>query len=394
MHNNTHKLPDPMPEPSVRHYVAGGTEHGGGIGRLIGYILASHPQNSHDHRVTDTRGPRWDKLRSPFILWGAMALMIKDRLVAPGRVHHLHIAGRGSTARKLVLGACARTLGCTHVLHLHDFDYAADFLRRPIWQRRAIRALFRGADRVIVLGERDRATATELLGVPPRSIGVLHNAVPDPQQGRDALAKTQATAPQADPQGTPCKIVFLGQLGPRKGVPELLSALAHPNMQSLNWSAVLAGDGPVDEYHAEAERLGLLDRVSLPGWLGSAETRALCERSDILVLPSHGEGMAMAVLEGLAHGLAVVTTRVGAHEEILRDWETCLFVPVGDVEALANALGNLVAHPEMRAKLAQAGRAHYLNALSIDAYVGKLDALHRSVSQGALHGVPTQRGAA
>ncbi len=378
-----------MPEPSVRHYVAGGTEHGGGIGRLIGYILASQSQGTHDHRVTDTRGARWDKLRSPPVLWTAMTLMIKDRLLAPGRVHHLHIAGRGSTSRKLILGGLARGLGCTHVLHLHDFDYAADFLRRPNWQRRAIRTLFRGADRVIVLGERDRSTATDLLGVPPRSIGVLHNAVPDPQQ--DASDVASADLP---PANAPTRIVFLGQLGPRKGVPELLGALAHPSMQSLHWSAVLAGDGPVDHYSAEAARLGLSERVTLPGWLSSAQTRTLCESSDILVLPSHGEGMAMAVLEGLAHGLAVVTTRVGAHEEILCDGKTCLFVPVGDVAALAHALSDLISNPEKRAQIAQAGRAQYLNALSIEAYVGKLDALLQSVSQGALQGAPTQRGTA
>jgi glycosyltransferase involved in cell wall biosynthesis len=382
-----HKRPKPTPDPSVRHYVAGGTEHGGGIGRLIGYILASQSQGTHAHRVTDTRGERWDKLRSPPVLWTAMALMMKDRLIAPGRVHHLHIAGRGSTTRKLILGGLARGMGCTHVLHLHDFDYAADFLRRPNWQRRAIRRLFRGADRVIVLGERDRSTAIDLLGVPPRSIGVLHNAVPDPQQGVSAPADLPAA-------NSPTRIVFLGQLGPRKGVPELLEALAHPTLQSLNWSAVLAGDGPVDHYAAEATRLGVSDRVTLPGWLSGAQTRTLCESSDILVLPSHGEGMAMAVLEGLAHGLAVVTTRVGAHEEILRDGETCLFVPVGDVAALALALSDLISNPEKRAQIAQAGRAQYLNALSIEAYVGKLDALHHSVSQGALQGAPSQRGTA
>ena len=374
-----------MPEPSVRHYVAGGTEHGGGIGRLIGYILTAQPQSAHDHLVTDTRGARWSKLRSPPLLWAAMAVMVKDRLLAPDRVHHLHIAGRGSTARKVILGGLARGLGCTHVLHLHDFDYASDFLRRPPWQRRAIRALFRGADRVIVLGERDRSTASDLLGVPARSISVLHNAVPDPRQSGNATLAP--AAPDA-----PARIVFLGQLGPRKGVPELLNALSHPAMASLNWTAVVAGDGPVDHYRAEAAQLGLSDRVTLPGWLDRAQTRALSESSDILALPSHAEGMAMAVLEGLAHGLAVVTTRVGAHEEILHDEETCRFVPVGDVEALARALADLVAHPETRAQLAMAGRDQYRNALSIAAYIGKLDAVHRSVSRGALRGASAQRG--
>ena len=384
MRKTNHQPAIQTPLPSVRHYVAGGTEHGGGIGRLIGYILTAQPKSAHHHHVSDTRGARWSKLSSPPRLWAAMAVMAKDRLLAPGRVHHLHIAGRGSTLRKLVLGTLARGLGCTHVLHLHDFDYASDFLRRPLWQRRAIIALFRGADRVLVLGERDRATASDLLGVAPRRIGVLHNAVPDPCRSGDAKPGNDA----------PVRIVFLGQLGARKGVPELLNALAHPDMMTLNWTAVLAGDGRVESYRREAARLGLSGRVTLPGWLDREQTRALCASSDILVLPSHAEGMAMAVLEGLAHGLAVITTRVGAHTEILRDEATCRFVPVGDVAALARALAELVTTPETRMRLAQAGRDHYLNTLSIAAYIGKLDAVHRSVSKAASGGASTQRGTA
>ena len=88
--------------------------------------------------------------------------------------------------------------------------------------------------------------------------------------------------------------------------------------------------------------MALSNLVEMPGWLDADEARALCARADILVLPSYAEGMAMAVIEGLAHGLAVVTTRVGAHEEAISDGETGIFVPVGDKDALAAALAKLV----------------------------------------------------
>ena len=301
-----------------------------------------------------------------------MCVMLGDRLSAPNRVHHLHIAGRGSTARKLILGGVARVLGCIHVLHLHDFDYAADFERRSAWQKRAVRTLFSGADRVVVLGDRDFTTAYELLGVPKDRIKVLHNAVPDPHRAEAANPGASVVEP--------VKIVFLGQLGPRKGVPELLVALADPVMAALNWQAVIAGDGPVEQFRAKVKDLGIAGRVTLPGWLNGDEARGLCESSDILVLPSHGEGMAMAVLEGLAHGLAVVTTRVGAHEEVLTDGVTCAFVPVGDADALAQTLAGLVADPKRCAELGRAGREHFLSSLCMDVYVDRLDALHRSVA--------------
>ncbi|MBB3593648.1 glycosyltransferase involved in cell wall biosynthesis [Rhizobium sp. BK529] len=353
---------------SVRHYVPGGCENGGGIGRLVGYITSSARQAGATHFVTDTRGPRWSAATSTLRLLGAILTMARDRVVAPTRIHHIHVAGRGSTSRKLILTEAARMLGCSHILHLHDYDYASDFAARSPRQQALIRRMFQNADCVVALGERDRVTLTTLLGVDGHRVIVVHNCVPDPG------ARRKLPADQ-----TPL-IVFLGRLSERKGVPELLLALNHPTMRKLRWRAVLAGDGPVEEYRRQAAAMGLSDLVEMPGWLGADKIKNLCARADILVLPSHAEGLAMAVIEGLAHGLAVVTTRVGAHEEVISDGKTGVFVPVGDQDALAAALAELVTNPEMRAQLSIKGRAHYLNHFSMMAYMRSIGKLYEAIS--------------
>ena len=142
---------------SVRHYLPGGCENGGGIGRLVGYISNAAKEAGGKHLVTDTRGPRWFVATSPARLLGAVLLMAKDRIVAPARIHHIHVAGRGSTSRKLILAEAARFLGCFHVLHLHDYDYASDFAARSPRQQLLIRRMFQHADCVVALGQRDRA---------------------------------------------------------------------------------------------------------------------------------------------------------------------------------------------------------------------------------------------
>lgn len=351
---------------SVRHYVPGGRENGGGIGRLVGYIADTADGTGVRHLVTDTRGPTWFAPVSLLRLSSAMFAMAKDRLLVPGRIHHIHVAGRGSTSRKLILASVARLLGCVHVLHLHDYDYAADFaVRTPRMQQR-VRAMFRGADRVIALGARDRATLGALIGVDRSRIEVIHNCVPDPGARPVRVARTPL-------------IVFLGRLSERKGVPELLSALASPLLAGLQWQAIIAGDGPVEAYRRQASQLGLSGRVEMPGWLDGGEARALCRRADILVLPSHAEGMAMAVIEGLAHGLAVVTTRVGAHEEAIADGETGLFVPVGDEDALAAALAGLIRDPALRGSLSIKARLHYLSLFSMAAYQHRLATFYEAI---------------
>jgi len=352
---------------TVRHYVPGGCESGGGIGRLVGYISNTAKEAGGKHLVTDTRGPRWSMATSPMRMLGAVLVMAKDRIVAPARIHHIHIAGRGSTSRKLILTEAARLLGCFHVLHLHDYDYASDFAARSPRQQSLIRRMFQHADYVVALGQRDRMTLATLLDVDERRIVVARNCVPDPGARNVRAGETPL-------------IVFLGRLSERKGVKELLLALSHPLMKELRWRAVLAGDGPVEDYRRQAAAMELANLVEMPGWLDAGEARALCERADILVLPSHAEGMAMAVIEGLAHGLAVVTTRVGAHEEVISDGETGIFVPVGDTDALAAALAKLVADPEIRDHLSANGRAHYLNHFSMKAYMQSLEKLYEAVS--------------
>ncbi|SHE99892.1 Glycosyltransferase involved in cell wall bisynthesis [Kaistia soli DSM 19436] len=354
---------------SVRHYVAGGREHGGGIGRMAGYIVDSFGKDGIVHVVTDTRGPRWFPLTSLPRLAFAILLMTRDRVVSPRRVHHIHVAGRGSTVRKRILTAAARRLGCRHLVHLHDYDYAADFNARSAADQAAVLPMFKKADHVVALGRRDHQTLTTVLGVDQRRVSVLPNCVPDP--GGPRLRDNDET-----------RIVFLGRLSERKGVPELLRALSHPTMMQLRWRAVLAGDGPVDEYRRQARELGIADRVEMPGWLGPDETRALCARADILTLPSHAEGLAMAVVEGLAHGLAIVTTRVGAHEEVITDGSSGLFVPPGDVDALASALARLVSEPETRRALSMQARAAYLAQFSMASYRRSLERIYETVTNG------------
>ena len=359
--------PAPRNAATVRHYVPGGCENGGGIGRLVGYISGTARELGGKHLVTDTRGARWSVATSPLHLLGAVLMMVKDRIVAPARIHHIHVAGRGSTSRKLILTQAARFLGCFHVLHLHDYDYASDFAARSPRQQLLIRRMFQNADYVVVLGQRDHMTLTTLLGVDECRIVVAHNCVPDPGMRNVRVGETPL-------------IVFLGRLSERKGVKELLLALSDPIMKELRWRAVLAGDGPVEDYRRQAADMALSDLVEMPGWLDANAARALCARADILVLPSHAEGMAMAVIEGLAHGLAVVTTRVGAHDEAISDGETGIFVPVGDKDALAAALAKLVSDPDIRSHLSSKGRAHYLKHFSMNAYMRSLENLYEAVS--------------
>jgi glycosyltransferase involved in cell wall biosynthesis len=340
----------------------------------MGYFLQVQgaAQAKMRYRIVDPRGP-WYIAESPLYLgWAilyfvrAILSLIWARLSSMPCVAHVNIAGRGSTIRKVSLTIIARALGMHYVLHLHDPDYANDYHVRGIFLKRLIANAFRRAATVVVLGKRDQCVISQLLEVPQDRILVLHNAVPDPMPVVAAL-------PHA---GKACHLIFLGRLSVRKGVPELLRALASPSMMLLRWRATLAGDGPLDEFRILAEDLGILGRVNFPGWLDGSGIAQLCADADVLVLPSHGEGLAMSVLEGMAHGLAVITTPVGAHTEVIEPEVSGLFVPPGDVAALAAALSRITESETLRKRLATGARDRFLAEFDVRGYAARLRQLH------------------
>ena len=354
----------------------GGLEHGGGIGRQMGYFLSALPQSADTpaYLVIDTRGPwflgsaRW-RIPLSAIYLIAVALRIAWMGIA-GRpsLIHANITGRGSTSRKLLLMAIARAVGLPYVLHVHDYDYAADVLARGKLMRRLVRSMFAAAEQTIVLGTEAEHTLRVALALPDAPILVLPNAVPDPHPSRGARLDATTTSP--------VHLVFLGYLSARKGVPELLAALATPALVGLPWRATLAGGGPVGEFRARAAALGLADRVTFLGWINQPAATALCAAADILVLPSHAEGLAMAVLEGLAHGLAVVATPVGAHVEVIEPEQSGLLVPPGDIAALSAALSRVVGDPTLRERLRAGARQRFFDCFDVRTYSRQLTRLH------------------
>jgi glycosyltransferase involved in cell wall biosynthesis len=356
-------LESPPSSPPVLIVTAGGLEHGGGIGRMIGYMVEgwAGAAGAPDWRVLDTRGARVDA-RSPIRFLRALLTLLG---AAPRRpLLHIHIAGRGSTLRKLIVGAWARRLGLRVVLHLHDYDYRAFCDGLPRWAFARVRTLFRSADLVVVLGSADADLARAHLGVDPDRVAIMANAVCAP------------TPPVTHAAGPAVRILFLGRLSDRKGVPELIAALADPTLASLPWRATLAGDGEIERYRDQARDAGIADRIEFPGWLDRHRTSQLLRDSDILVLPSYQEGMAMSVLEGLAFGLCVVCTPVGALAEVIEDDVSGILVQAGDAGGLAAALALAIREPARRHRLAQAGEALFRQRFEARGYAERMLALY------------------
>jgi glycosyltransferase involved in cell wall biosynthesis len=175
-------------------------------------------------------------------------------------------------------------------------------------------------------------------------------------------------------------ILFLGRVGERKGTFDLIQALASlPKALRQRCHLVLAGDGDLQHASSMIEKLGCSDQVTVLGWVSRQEVDRLLSESDILALPSHMEGMALAVLEAMAWGLPVVTTSAGGSDEFLTPNHNCLLVKPGDVRDIADALAKLVGDPQLRQRLGKEARKTAAS-FSIDKYIERLTRLYEELA--------------
>jgi glycosyltransferase involved in cell wall biosynthesis len=288
--------------------------------------------------------------------------------VAMGRpdLAHINLSSHGSALRKLAISATARRVGLPYVLHLHGSRFANFYDAASPILRDAIAGMFEGAARVVVLGQAWRDWVAER--APAARLDILPNAVAAPL----GLA--------ARPAGATVHILFLGRIGPRKGVDELLRALAM--LPPGVWRATLAGDGDVSGARNLVARLGLEGRATIPGWVDPDGISALLADCDIVALPSHQENLPLSLIEGMAYGRAVIGTPVGAVADIVRPGETGLLVPPGDAAVLAAALKALIEDADLRARLGEGAMRLHRERFDLDGYVGRLAAIWRSALEG------------
>lgn len=139
-------------------------------------------------------------------------------------------------------------------------------------------------------------------------------------------------------------LICAAALKPVKDHETLIRAFGEMAAGAPRLNLVLAGDGPIrGELTALAERLRLRDRIHFLGHRQNLPE--LLAAADIFALTSRSEGMSNAMLEALAAGLPVITTRIADHDQIIREGiEGCLVDP-GDVPALARVLVALTQDP-------------------------------------------------
>ena len=201
----------------------------------------------------------------------------------------------------------------------------------------------------LLIGSRSFADeVTERLGTAPERFTIVPGAVNverfHPKAGRPIGAFTNPDEPV---------LLYHGRVDARKGVLDLLDAfemLAEERPLRL----VISGIGPdVQAVTDRVQTLGhLKDRISVTGYAAYHDAPDVYRQGDLFVSPTYAEGFSNTILEAMASGLPIVSTRVVGVVDCLRDGENALLVEARDAEALAGAIGQMLDAAALRERLA------------------------------------------
>jgi glycosyltransferase involved in cell wall biosynthesis len=256
---------------------------------------------------------------------------------------HLHVSMRGSFWRKALFLFAGRAFGVPVVFHLHGSQFAAFYDGSSPRVQALIRGVLDRADAVVVLSAWWRDYVAPKTRAP---VHVIRNFVPEP-----------AAAPGV--RRDPARFLFLGQFGARKGIYDLLPVFQQVHAAAPQVHLVCGGNGEVDRVRATVAALGAGDSIEVPGWVAGEEKLKQLAMAGVFVLPSYHEGLPMAIIEALAMGMAVVSTRVGGIPELVVEGENGYLVAAGDRAALGDALLRL-AHADPAAIAAMGLRSRRL----------------------------------
>lgn len=176
----------------------------------------------------------------------------------------------------------------------------------------------------------------------------------------------------------PLRFVAVGRLNPEKGYDLLLDAAARVKAQGLVFSIVVAGDGRLGtDLRATCTALGLDETVFFVG--ARDDIPVLLGEADVYLSASRFEGLSIALLEAMGHGLAVIATDVGDTRDQVTP-EVGILVPPDDPGALAAAMADVIRYPDAAVDLGIIARQRIVETRSPGVWAERLVAIYRATA--------------
>jgi len=267
-------------------------------------------------------------------------LIAYDRLLRRERPDVIYINtayNKRALLRDIGYALLSRIRNVSLVVKLHGSD-ARLVEQKPFFWWALTRLIFRWATMVQLLST-EEMRRFQSAGFPAKKLRLVRNVVSLARFHRDAVAKL-------DPPG----ILFIARFIREKGLLDLLRAARIALDSGRVFKLYCVGDGPVrDEAEALAAELRLGESVEFTGQITEEEATQYYLRCALLVLPTYfQEGFPMTILQAVAAGLPIITTKIRAAADYLKEPANCLWVEPRNPAMLAESIGRLLGTPGLQ----------------------------------------------
>jgi glycosyltransferase involved in cell wall biosynthesis len=310
-----------------------------------------HFQVGSEGRDEGTLGKLMRLLASPFFL--AASIVFRHVSV----VHINTSLNPRAYWRDLVYLLVSKMLGARVIYQVHGGALPRDFFKESVFLTAFLRVTLRLPDLVVVLAKCELEAYREF--VPRQKVVVLPNGIDCRPYSSVPTVRTHSAEP--------LRLVYVGRIAREKGLYETLQGMRLAHELGTAARIVIAGAGPEEaRLRRYAQALGIAPHVCFAGPVFGTDKVKLLGGADVMVLASYSEGLPYALLEGMAAGIPVIATPVGAIPDVVSDGIHGFLVPSRDGKAIAEAIAVLAGDRERITWMSRACRRRIRAAFSIE----------------------------
>ena len=290
--------------------------HPGGISAVIQYW--SKYIDGLQYYPTFKEGSNFSKIA--IFLRTLIAIKYKLSFDKNVQILHAHTAAGTDFRRTSVMVNLAKKKGLKVVLHSHASSFKDFYHDSNEKKKDWIKSVLNKADILIALSESWKKFFVGL-GVPEKKIIILHNITAYPQ------------LKNVDKHEGKVRLLFMGEIGHRKGVFDLLRAIGnHKDELKDKIELRVGGNKMEDQLRAAINEYGIGSFVHFEGFASGEMKISLLNWANVYVLPSFNEGLPISILEAMSYKMPIISTPVGGIPEVVDESNGVLVTPGNDEE--------------------------------------------------------------
>jgi len=268
----------------------------------------------------------------------SIILFLKELLESKINLVHIHTSSGRSFYRKIFFIFLSSLFKQKTILHIHASRFYDFFIDSEGLKKKIIEFFLKKPDITVLLCNDWKEKIERKFAL--KNTVVINNPIPlDLEQIKASIELSNANF---------IKILFLGFLIKTKGIYDLIEIADRLNKNSFAHKIIVCGKGDEEKMFLKKIKDKNLINVEYLGWISGKKKIDLIKSSDIFLLPSYKEGMPMAILEAMAFGLPIISTKIAAIPELVINNKNGYLLNPGDISGFVKKIKILILDPKKR----------------------------------------------